>query len=120
MNRKQLRQELREAFRPTQIKPCGACQRLQRFKPGGKCLDCQEALDWASKQQKVGENELDLILTAKTIRICQNESCRNHKLKNPLPEGYYRLCPVCHGLKSQQGIFDNDFTLKLPGRAKFE
>lgn len=85
---------------------CDACDRLQKFAPGKRCLDCVDAAAWAKTQVKVSltdpaaePDELELV-QRHSGRCCSNRYCQHEGGPAPLPPGYFNLCPECLTRKS--------------------
>lgn len=104
---KKRRSYVREADRFDDF--CEACERLQDFKPGKSCFDCDEAERWAEHQHKVpltvDEYELN---EPENHRYCSNKSCVTPGGPVRLKPGQFYFCTQCHPLKSgdHPGIFD--------------
>jgi hypothetical protein len=81
-------------IRPENHKVCEACEKLQTFRPGGRCYDCREARDWAKRQVKVEAGEYEL-RDNPWDRADERGYCTKPGCNERLPIGHRRLCHHC-------------------------
>ena len=74
----------------SRTKGCEACQRLQQYKPGGRCFDCQSFTAGARQ------------LKTDIVRYCRVDDCSRARKRIPLPETHRYFCPECHERLSGQ------------------